>query len=560
MRKTIPWLLSLSLLSWFFMAQEVQARCSRAENYYHFLVGEYLLQKGALEEGLKSFEKLIKCDPQALLPRRELMRLYAEKGQYDKAVAIAKEILKESPQDEETLFLLAKVYLAQGRTARAVETLENILEKDPSNEQALSVLANIYLRERNITQAIETLRRISEKAPDNPLLWLQLARLYREKGNFKQTKKAYTKAYELEPDSTEIILEFGEFLEKIGAFKEAESLYRRGIRENPQSYHLYEALLRLYLRQERFEKALKVLDEMEQKLGVDSRLLLRKALILLDLKRTKEAEELLRKLLKNEPENYNAWFYLGLALEREKRLQEAIHAYENIPPGSLVFELAVRRLAVLQKDPSQIEALLRRALEKNPDDRSIYLLAGTVFEELDACPQGYALVQEGLEKFPEDKDLAVAAGLLLICMGREEEALKLVEKFLKKNPNDPTLLNFVGYTLADLNRELDLAEKYIVKALKLRPDSGYILDSMAWVYYRRGQFQKALDYINRAVELTPDDPIIQEHLGDILLALGKKEEALKAYRKALALSRKKREKKRLEKKIQELCGKLSSSS
>ncbi len=567
MQKTTPWplkvpkLLFLVVMSTACLSFCVQAfaRCPRAEIYYQFLRAEYLIQHGSLKEALKALEKVVNCDPEALEPQRELVRLYAEQGQYKKAARLAHQILEKNPKDQETLFILAKIYLAQGRPARAIQTLEKLLEIAPEDHKALSVLAAVYLREKNLEGAIRTFERLSVKKPESAFLWLELARLYREAGRFEEARKAYEKALSLKPSSQEIILEYGEFLEKIGAFKRAEDLYKKGIEENPEAFHLYEALLRLYLRQDRFEEALKLVESLEEKMGENPRLLLRKALILLDLNREKEAEKILRELVQTDPENYTAWFYLGVTLEREGRQEEAIHAYENIPPESEVFNLAIRRLAVLLKDPDQIEGLLRRALQKDPDDRDLYLLAGSVFEDLDDCTRGLTFVQEGLKKFPDDEELALSAGLLLICLGKEEEALKVVEPFLQKDPDNPTLLNFVGYTLADLNRDLDRAEEYIKKALKARPDSGYIVDSLAWVYYRQGKLEDALKLIKRALKLAPKDAVIHEHHGDILLSLGHAKEALEAYRQALKLAKRKRDRQRLEEKIKKLCEKLSCS-
>jgi len=76
--------------------------------------------------------------------------------------------------------------------------------------------------------------------------------------------------------------------------------------------------------------------------------------------------------------------------------------------------------------------------------------------------------------------------------------------------------------------------KHMIKtALEIEPEDGYIMDSMAWVYYKLGQYKKALDYILEALKRVPQDPIILEHLGDIYLSLGKKTKAAEAYQKSI---------------------------
>ncbi len=562
MRKTIPWLLKLlsPLVFLFFFQASGFAGCSRAESYFHFLAAEYLLTQGRLFEAQRELQKTIRCDKEALYPRKELLKVYAETGQYDQAVSLAQEILKKNPADKEALFILAKLYWAQKRYVRAIETLESLLEKYPDYEEALSILANLYLQKKDLEGAIKTLERLAAKEPRNAAVYLELARLYRQKGAFKKARKYYEKALSLAPEKQRIYLEYGEFLEKIGAFIEAERIYQEGLKKIPQAFHLYEALFRLYIRQEQFEKALAILDQIEKETGKNPRLTLRRALIYLDLDRNEEAERLLEELVKEDPRNYTAYFYLGVALEKLGQRKKAIEAFKVIPPGDENFPLAVRRLVQLLDNPQEIYALFQQALSQRPEDKGLYLLAGTVFEDLDACDLGESLVKKGLQKFPEDLDLSVTLGLLLICQGKEREALKLLEPLVKRYPDDPTLLNFVGYTYADLNEKLALAEKYIRKALSLKPDDGYIVDSLAWVYYRKGAYQEALKEIKRALKLAPRDPIIYEHYGDILLALGKQEEALSAYRKALSLAKKKKDRKRLKEKIEKLCATQSCSS
>jgi len=298
---------------------------------------------------------------------------------------------------------------------------------------------------------------------------------------------------------------------------------------------------------------------MERHLGPRPQLFLRRALILLDLERPAEAAELIQKILEQDPKNEMARFYLGETLSRLGRKEEAIRQYEKISPGSKIFLLALRRLAHLLKDPKEIKALLEKALKQNPEDKDLYALAGSLFEDLDQCDLGYKFVKKGLKRFPEDRDLRLSAAFLLTCLGKDKEALKFVEPLLKEAPEDPTILNFVGYTYAELNIKLEEAEKFIKKALEQQPNDGYIIDSLAWVYYRQGRYQEALKTLERALELIQDDSIIYEHKGDILKALGREEEALAAYRKALKLVEKKRDRKRLEKKIKDLCAEHSSS-
>src|SRR4029079_4543285 len=79
-----------------------------------------------------------------------------------------------------------------------------------------------------------------------------------------------------------------------------------------------------------------------------------------------------------------------------------------------------------------------------------------------------------------------------------------LKKALELSPDESPVLNYLGYTWVDLNQNLKTAMDYIRKAVKLKPDDGYYVDSLGWAYYRLGNIQSAVEHLERAVELKPD--------------------------------------------------------
>ena len=73
----------------------------------------------------------------------------------------------------------------------------------------------------------------------------------------------------------------------------------------------------------------------------------------------------------------------------------------------------------------------------------------------------------------------------------------------------------------------------IEKAVELRPEDGYIVDSLGWAHYRMGDYAGAVEYLERAVELVPEDPTINDHLGDAYWRTGRLTEARYQWRRAL---------------------------
>jgi len=75
----------------------------------------------------------------------------------------------------------------------------------------------------------------------------------------------------------------------------------------------------------------------------------------------------------------------------------------------------------------------------------------------------------------------------------------------------------------------------------LKADDGYITDSLGWVYFKKGEFEKAVTELEKAQQLAPDDPVITEHLGDAYAKRNASEKAIQMYERALKLDPKKTE-------------------
>ena len=108
------------------------------------------------------------------------------------------------------------------------------------------------------------------------------------------------------------------------------------------------------------------------------------------------------------------------------------------------------------------------------------------------------------------------------------------KKALELQPDQPYVLNYLGYSWVDKGMHLDEAIKMLQRAAQQKPDDGFIIDSLAWAYYRLKQFDKAVLYQEKAVSLEPGDPVLNDHLGDIYWKLGRHNEARFQWQRALA--------------------------
>ena len=115
--------------------------------------------------------------------------------------------------------------------------------------------------------------------------------------------------------------------------------------------------------------------------------------------------------------------------------------------------------------------------------------------------------------------------------------------------NHPEVLNYYGYSLIERNENLKKALEMIKSAVSQRPESGYIIDSLAWGLFRLGQYEEAIAPMERAVQLEPHDPIVNDHLSDVLWMVGRKREAAFQWQRALIFGPTEENKKKINAKL-----------
>ena len=123
-------------------------------------------------------------------------------------------------------------------------------------------------------------------------------------------------------------------------------------------------------------------------------------------------------------------------------------------------------------------------------------------------------------------------------------------KALELNATQPQVLNYLGYGLVDRGEKLDEALGMIEKAVAADPEQGYIIDSLAWAYFKLGRYAEALQPMERASLLEPVDPIVTDHLGDVYWMNDRKLEARFQWHRALSFEPAEAEKKRILRKLE----------
>jgi Flp pilus assembly protein TadD len=476
--------------------------------------------------------------------------------------------------DPENPQLLRETYMAmhaEGRMAEATRLAERLIEVRPNAPiAALTIAIDDMVREdyANARRQLEALPRQGYNSLLAPLLtaWaaagegrLDIAEeslggltqsetftVFREFhgalirdlfGEIEGAEAAYRIALEGQPGgSIRVVVAFGSFYERQNARAQALDVYEGYRRENPDTVWLEAAMARLetgapadrMVRDAR-EGASEVL------FGVASALYQEDAL---------EAAMLyLRLALHLRPDHDAGYQLLGEILEALDRPDEAIAAYETIDRLSPLKWTGRMRVASVLDSIGRIDeaaAWLREMAAERRDRADALIALGDMLrgrERWAEAVEAYDQALVRIERFEQRHWRALYARG--IALERSKQWARAEQDFLDALdlvPDQPFVLNYLGYSWVDQGVNLDRAYALIERAVDLRPNDGYIIDSLGWALYRLGRYDDAVLHLERAVELRPEDPTINEHLGDAYWQVGRQTEARFQWLRALSLT------------------------
>ncbi len=232
-------------------------------------------------------------------------------------------------------------------------------------------------------------------------------------------------------------------------------------------------------------------------------------------------------------------FLIAHLAARNGRNDEAIAAYRGIPADDENYAEARRTVAYLLYEQGRIKEALAELddLVETHGDIDALIQSGDVYRMEKRFGKAIEIYNEAEKKLggtipPEYWQLHYVRGMSYEQNGQWKKAEVELKTALKFQPDQPYVLNYLGYAWADRGEHLEQALGMIESAVNLRPDDGYITDSLGWVLYRLGQYPDAVPSLEQAVELMPYDPVINDHLGDAYWRVGRKLEARFQWRRA----------------------------
>ncbi|MWP37456.1 tetratricopeptide repeat protein [Rhodobacter sphaeroides] len=257
------------------------------------------------------------------------------------------------------------------------------------------------------------------------------------------------------------------------------------------------------------------------------------------------------------PDHTEALLLSAQILDNQGQHQLASETYARIPTVDPMFFVAeIGRADALRAD-GKIEAsleVLQGLARSKPELMQVHLALGDALRREERYADAVKAYDAAIARVPAPErqhwPLFYSRGICHERLSHWKEAEADFRRALELNPDEPQVLNYLGYSFVDRGQNLEEALSMIERAVAARPESGYIIDSLAWAYFRLGRYQDAVEPMEKASLLEPVDPIVTDHLGDVYWAVGRKLEARFQWHRALSFDPEEKEAQRIRRKLE----------
>jgi len=511
----------------------------KADALARFVEGMAFEENGEMERALEAYRRVLNVDPGQSELAARVAGLLIQQDDFPQAIDVLKDAIKANPKNAEPYQQLAFIYTRYlKRTDQAIDYANRAIVLNPGDVEGYQRLVEIELAAGQERKALEVLDRALKIQSTDPNFWIRLGKLYvailfksdsqPKLDELKKTNEIFKRAAENAGDDPDMLKDIADYYAASQQMKEAIPLYLRVLELQPDDANAREKLATGFVLTNQRDKAI----------------------------------EMLEQIIKEHPEKYQPYDLLAQVLDEEarslqraNRIEEAKAKFARVAANyeqSLLINpnhagtyvrLAELLLGAL-RDPDRAVKLLDDARRRFPGAPEIVYYLGIAQREAKQSQQAVATFEEALHEaqIEEDDDFVNAKfyfnyGAAAEQAGLYNKAADLLRKSIALDPeNSAEASNYLGYMWADYNMNLDEAETMIRRALQSEPNNASYLDSLGWVEFRKGQFDRALDDLLRAVKAAGrEDPVVFEHIGDTYLKLNRTPEALEAWQKALSL-------------------------
>ena len=454
---------------------------------WHYIKGEQASAQGLYQPAIKAFKQALVYQPHSFSLHFRLLDEYLKEGLYLQAIKQCNMLLKNNPDKLVTLRLKkGEIYEKIKLYKKAHREYDQVLKKKPNHLKSLYKKARLHIQTKEFSSARSFLVTLSQLDKKNSAKTHYLiAQVDMETNQMKQALFHLKKALKIQPDFVSPAWLLSSF----------------------------------YQKKKQTTKAINILEELQNNIGFSPRLSLALFYFYTQQKNTEKASAYLRSVLESYSTNWQIPIQLAWIWGQREEYDKAIPMIKGI-------------------------------LSINPQvSAQLYILYAQLMEKTKNLSKTLEVLLKAARLFPTNTQILFYTAFTYDSLGQSDQAIKWMKKVLALDTNHVEALNHLAFIYAEQNKNLDLAEKMIVKALSFAPNDSDILDTAGWVFFKRGKMEQALAYLKQAYQNNPSIGAIAEHLAEVYYHLNILDKSIALYKKAIGLETNEFKRKTLEKKL-----------
>lgn len=534
-----------------FQPLQTDSKPATSNRYGSYLAGRFATSERDSEAAARYFKSALTFDPQnpALLERALLSEVSS--GNIDTAADYAEELVKHVPSIKLPNLVIGVRALRDGSNAKAVQAFDRVTGNAAAEIASKVGLAYADYSKGDLSAAKEALAKLTSVGGTRAFALYHQAVIEDLSGKTEDALSHYDEANKLsDGESLRILQGFGNFLSRQGKSAQAKEVYQAFLSKAPGNPIIHRELSRLAGGQVPARMIADARQGMAETLyGI--------AASSSDDKAVEVPVFYLQLALALDPHHELSLSLLADRLETSERWADANEVYNRIPATSALYVSSRQQLAQnLQKLKRPDDAIntLNQALNGTPEDAHTYAAIGDVLREEDKFADAATAYTHAISMIakPEERHwtLFYTRGVAYEREKRWADAETDLKMALKLRPQQPMVMNYLAYSWVDRGINVKEGLDMLERAVELRPDDGYVVDSLGWAHYRLGDYKTATEYLEKAVLLEPGLSTINEHLGDAYWRMGRKLEARFQWQHALAMDPEKSDIPKIRRKIE----------
>lgn len=510
-------------------------------SYFNFIVSELAQSKNYMDKSLEYLIRAQKLDKNSVFLKKVLARRYLLVKDIKNSELLISELITQSPNDTETLGLYGGLLaLKQSSPQDLIAIYKKIMSIDPDDEKAIIALAFLMEKTGKRNELIKLFEETLKKTEENYFLTFYLGEAYLLNRDYEKARNILYKAVNKEPQKIEpklSLIETIKHLKKNNRNKlEIIDLFNDIIALVPDNAAPFVELSFFYNQNGNYEKSDETFAPVAEEWSLQKKKITGLLFSYVKKKDFKKAEFLTLKIYQTTGDETILMVLAELYKQSEMPMR-AVFFYNSVPPNSKFYTSSIAESAYILARNNNINkavVVLKKGLNISKNDPQLLYILGNFLEELHDYKNAAVYYERGT-KIDSSKLYLFYYRLAIVMdkFGNKDKVLSNLKKSIEINSDWAESLNYLGYTYAELGINLNEAEALIKKALLLKKNDGFIMDSLGWVYYKMGNYKKALKWVEKAYKIEKKDPTILQHLGDIFVKLRKKRKAVKFYKKAV---------------------------